>query len=199
MNFRPSKAYMTWIFLLIIIIGFFLTGITPNKTGEILILVGSFNSKAILINHEYWRFITSLFLCQGGMGLVVTVLMIYYVGSVVEVKLGHLKYLLLFIISGVVGNLFNLLFSDSNLVTYGTGGPICGLFAFVLLAPLYLGKSEELQNLARTYIAFIILSFVFNYYGGTLISQIGGLLGGLIIMLIYYTFAKIKQNRKVLK
>ena len=70
---------------------------------------GRCGTNLVLVQKEYWRLLTAVFLHTGlyhlGSNLFVQVLM----GNAVERNLGHIKYLILYIVSGVGGNIISLL------------------------------------------------------------------------------------------
>ena len=78
-------------------------------TGDRLYLFGRCGTVLVLEQKQYWRLLTSVFLHSGlthlGSNLLVQVLM----GNAVERNLGHIRYLILYLVSGIGGNVISVL------------------------------------------------------------------------------------------
>ena len=70
-------------------------------TGDRLYAMGRCGTYLVLRDGQYWRLLTSVFLHAGlshlGSNLLVQILM----GNIVERNLGHVRYLILFLLSGI--------------------------------------------------------------------------------------------------
>ena len=105
-------------------------------TGNRLYLPGRCGTDLVLEQKEYWRLLTSVFLHSGlshlGSNLLVQILM----GNVVERNLGHVKYLLLFLASGIGGNIVSVLYDSAhgvNTYSVGASGAIFGVMGVLIL------------------------------------------------------------------
>ena len=121
-----------------------------------------------------------MFLHNGIIHLFLNMYSLYYVGTKIEDFFGKKKYLLIYFLSGIAGNLLSIGFS-SNTTSVGASGAIFGLFG----ALLYFGYTY------RGYIGSIIRSqilpiIIYNLFIGFIIpninmsAHIGGLIGGII-------------------
>ncbi|RLG62106.1 hypothetical protein DRN84_01380 [Candidatus Geothermarchaeota archaeon] len=95
-----------------------------------------------LLYNEWYRIITSMFLHQNIFHIFFNMYFLYIFGREVEGTLGHLKYLTLYMLSGIFASLFHVSFISvlglSNLFipALGASGAISGVLgAFILLYP----------------------------------------------------------------
>ena len=152
---------------------------------------------AVLYGHEYFRLFTYMFLHLGFDHLFNNMLVLYYVGHNLEKVVGKVRYLILYLGSGVIAGLASLVYNKIEqrwwVVSIGASGAIFGLvgaFSYVLL--IHKGRCRGIQT--RQMILFILLSL----YGGITASNvdnaahIGGFIGGFILALLIY-----RKNKKV--
>ncbi len=90
-----------------------------------------------LIHYAVFPFVTSIFLHGGWMHLLGNMLYLYIFGDNVESALGHLRYLIFYLCSGVAASLVHISFnSGSDIPTVGASGAIAGVLgAYFLLFP----------------------------------------------------------------
>ena len=133
----------------------------------------------LIMEGEYWRLITPVFLHGGLMHLAVNSYSIYAIGPTVEKLYGPAKFFLIYIIAGIVGNVASFVFSPS--LSVGASGAIFGLLGALLCMGL---KHRELFR--RTIGRDVIITIVFNIAYGFSRSgidnyaHIGGLVGGFL-------------------
>lgn len=82
-------------------------------------------------------FITSIFLHGGWLHIISNMWFLWIFGDNVEGSIGHFRYLLLYLLSGIVGGLAQYFFmSESNIPMLGASGAVAGaLGAYFLLFP----------------------------------------------------------------
>jgi membrane associated rhomboid family serine protease len=128
---------------------------------------------------DYWRLITAAFLHYGPIHLGLNMLALYWFGTPVERYLGRMRYLLVYLVSGLAGSAGALLVTP-NSPTVGASGAIFGILgaAFVLERQgMYVMGGQALG------IILINLVFSFTFAGISIGGHIGGLIGGMLCML----------------
>jgi membrane associated rhomboid family serine protease len=81
----------------------------------------------------YWPFITNLFLHGGWLHIIGNMWFLYLFGDNVEDRLGHSRFILFYLLSGVTANLVHFLVnSDSTMPVIGASGAIAGVMAAYL-------------------------------------------------------------------
>ena len=130
---------------------------------------------------EYYRLITGMFLHGSIMHLFFNVYALYVIGSQIENYFGRIKYLIIYLFSGLMGALFSMIFGGSA-ASIGASGAIFGLMGSLL----YFGYHYRvyLGNVLKTQLIPLI---IFNLFLGFILSgvdnfaHIGGLIGGVLI------------------
>src|SRR5699024_11863450 len=109
-------------------------------------------------------------------------LIVYFLGAQLEMLIGHFRYFLLYLFSGIMGNAASFALNFS--ISAGASTAIFGLFAAtIVLAKLY-PHQASIQQLSRNYLVLIILNVVFGLFSTGIdnAGHIGGFVGGYLIM-----------------
>ena len=182
--FSPKKIIMTKLIVLLCVIMYIISGVMNVSGGffsispTTLVYLGG-NIIGGVQNLELWRLITAAFLHVNIMHLLVNMYSLIIIGSQVETFIGRFKFVFIYIISAIVGNLLSLVFSEANIVSVGASGAIFGLMG----ALLYFGYHYRLY-LSEAIKTQIIPVIVLNLLLGFMVSgvdnaaHIGGLIGG---------------------
>jgi len=135
-----------------------------------------------IINGEYWRLFTSMFLHADIMHILSNMIALLLFGAAVENNYSKLEYLLIYFISGLIGNLFSLLLLPLNTISLGASGAIFGLIGAAFI--LYTIEGERtLILLGLFYLAYFIISSFAP--GINLWAHLFGLLGGICFGYIF--------------
>jgi membrane associated rhomboid family serine protease len=121
---------------------------------------------------DWWRLITAAFLHYGPIHLGMNMLALWWLGAPVEMALGHLRFLMLYIVAGLAGSAGALLLTP-NTFTVGASGAIFGI----------LGAGAVLEykatgHLGGSYLTLIIVNLAFTFAVPGI--SVGGHLGGLV-------------------
>ena len=82
---------------------------------------------------QWWRLGTALFLHFGAIHLALNSFALWDVGQLAERMYGHLRFIGIYIISGLSGNLLSLVIQGNSAVSGGASGAIFGIYAAVLV------------------------------------------------------------------
>lgn len=131
---------------------------------------------------EWWRLITPIFLHIGLTHIVFNGLVIYFLGSQLEMLIGHFRYFLLYMLSGIMGNAAS--FALNNSISAGASTSIFGLFAATIVLGKLYPYQASIQRLSRNYLVLIILNVVLGLFNSGIdnAGHIGGLVGGYLVM-----------------
>lgn len=130
---------------------------------------------------QYYRLITGIFLHGSIMHLLLNCYSLYVIGSQLESFLGKVKFTIIYLISGISGALFSMIFGG-NYASIGASGAIFGLMGSLV----YFGYHYRvyLGNVIKSQIIPLIavnLLFGFLSTGIDNFAHIGGLIGGAVI------------------
>lgn len=168
-------------------------------TGDWLYELGMLDRFSVLGDGEYGRIIWSMFLHADLNHLVSNMMILFFLGSMIEKEIGHIRYALLYFLSGIGGGLLSLLYkvmSNSMSASLGASGAVFGLDG-VLLAMVLLWN-ERLPNVTPTRVALmIVLSLYSGFTGGNIdnAAHIGGLLVGFLGGCVMCLFQRKKRRR----
>ena len=179
--FAMKKPIITYLIMTVCIILFVCMYIFGDGSTHIRTLI-DFGANAISYTKrgEYYRLFTSLFLHAGVVHLICNMYSLYVIGPQAESFYGKLKYLCLFVITGISGSLLSVAFSGNNALSVGASGAIFGLLGAILYFGyhyrVYLGNVLKNQI-----IPLIILNLIigFSFSGIDNFAHIGGLIGGI--------------------
>ena len=186
--------YMVYLFLTIQIVVYLLMEIFGARFGVfsgsenpyILTLFGAMSPQLIVENHEYWRFVTPIFVHIGLTHIAINSLTLYFAGRLLEPIIGHLRFFFLYMMSGIIGNLISFAFNNSGGVSAGASTSIFGMFAaFIVLGRIY-SYHPMIRQMSQTMTMLIIMNLVMNLFstGVDMFGHMGGALGGLLIMVV---------------
>ena len=164
-------------------------------TGDRLYLLGRCGTVLVLEQKQYWRLLTSVFLHSGlsvflhsglthlGSNLLVQVLM----GNAVERNLGHIRYLILYLVSGIGGNVISVLYDRAqgvNTYSVGASGAVFGVMGALIVLIIKGRKKLRAGSSLPARAAFAVFYAVYagfrNPYTDNA-AHIGGLIFGLAL------------------
>ncbi len=160
--------------------------------GDWIYRWGAMSTPLVLLDHQYWRMFTSLFLHAGIIHILFNMWALWLVGGFLESALGRGKFLVVYFISGFAGSALVLLTLSPNPVV-GASGAIFGLFGALAVHAFFNRGDFQSQAFLRQILFIIVLNLVFTFALGGISWQahIGGLIGGAATM-----FAMILGGRK---
>ena len=165
----------------ICILAFILMYVLGNgsEDSNTLLLFGA-NLDVLTKGGQYYRLITSIFLHIGIWHIFCNMYSLYIIGKEVESFFGKIKYLIIFLLSGVAGSIMALCFNH-NTISAGASGAIFGLLGALLYFGYYyrtyLGMAIQKSIIP---VIFINLLIGFVFPGISNAAHIGGLVGGIL-------------------
>jgi len=145
----------------------------------------------VAVEGEYWRLATSVFVHASLIHLAFNMFALYIAGTYVESMVGTLRFLVVFVLSGLGGSVLILVAADPLVATVGASGAVFGLFG--ALFALFLHQRDAMAAAALRNIGFLIainLVFTFVARGISWQAHIGGLLAGFLVMEVLQWFGR---------
>ena len=181
--FSPKKIIITKILIGINILMYLLSLLVSDNFTESLVILGA-NNRGLVLNGQIYRLITSAFLHGSLTHLIVNMYSLWIIGSQVETYIGKVKYLIIYLLSALMGSLFSIVFLE-NALSVGASGAIFGLLGCLLYFGYHyrLYLSNALTNqIVPIIIINLFLGFVLNGVDNG--AHIGGLIGGYLSTMI---------------
>ena len=133
---------------------------------------------------QLWRLVTPIFVHIGIEHFLFNSLTLYFLGKLAEQIFGTTRFLALYLLAGIMGNAFTLLFSP-EVVAAGASTSLFGLFAAIVILGYY-SRNPYLNQLGRSYLALIGFNLIFNLFTPNvgIVGHLGGLVGGALAAII---------------
>lgn len=183
---RQKKAVCTT-GLIIINIGIFLGIMLIGRDGDTMFLLehGAMYEPYVLEGKEYYRLVTSMFLHFGMQHLLNNMVMLGALGWNLEFITGKVRFVLIYLFSGVGGNLLSLLInrnSGTYVVSAGASGAVFGLMGALLFAAIR-NRGQVGRVSRRGLIVMVALSLYFGLSSSGVdnAAHIGGLICGFLL------------------
>ena len=138
-----------------------------------------------LAQGEWWRLLTAAFLHGGIIHLGFNMLMLWWIGAPLEEAMGHGRFLLLYVVSGLAGSAGALLLSP-NAITVGASGAVFGLLG----AAFVLERQAGIRGGPAMTIIILNLALTFLVPRISIGGHLGGLAGGALAMLAFSRFGR---------
>lgn len=180
--FGMKRPIITYALIAINIVIFILMYVLGNGSTDSATLIAFGANNALLVESgQYFRLISAIFLHIGIIHLFFNMYALYIIGPQLESFYGKAKFLTIYLVSGVIGNLLANVF-EINTLGAGASGAIFGLFG----ALLYFGYHYRvyLGSVIRTQVLpVIILNLLIGFTNPSISSaaHIGGLIGGVLV------------------
>lgn len=190
---HPGRPIVTQI-LLVVTIFIFLVEITlavQQKTPLNQFILGNEPSildkmgavsRPGLVEGDWWRLLTYVFLHSGLLHIVLNMVFLYMIGPTVETMFGSLRFLILYLLSGMGGGVAVVLWGSAAV---GASGSLCGMLAamivWVLLNRHHLPPkfvSTWLNNLLMNALLIVFISMMPRVSAA---GHLGGAVAGAIV------------------
>lgn len=158
-----------------------------NISIRVLHETGAQLGPAILHHGEWWRLLTAGFLHVTASHLIFNMITLYFIGRLLELEIGHWRFLILFLATVISGNLMSLAFGTMNAISAGASGGVFGLLGAIVRLGMMDKRRAYWRSQAKLMTAFVLLSVISALFtpGIDLAAHIGGLVGGFLIVPVF--------------
>ncbi len=153
----------------------------------------------VLVQKEYGRMIWSLFLHEGVSHIFNNMFILFFLGSMIEKEVGHIRYGIFYFLSGIGGNVLSLAVKVMNndlAGSLGASGAIFGLDGVLLSMVLFSGR--RMQNVTPLRVLLMISYSLYSGFTGHNIdnaAHVGGLFTGFLAGSIMCAVQRMKISR----
>lgn len=195
--FIPTKGYFITPILIdiniLIFIFMALSGVNIIAPDSESLLQWGANFRPMTLDGQPWRFLTSCFVHIGVLHLLMNMYALLYIGVLIEHRLGPVRFLSAYILSGVAASVTSTWWHDLT-VSAGASGAIFGMYGlFLAMLTTNLIEKSQRKALLTSIGVFVFYNLINGMRGGIdNAAHIGGLVSG---MIIGYTFVlSFKKN-----
>jgi len=198
-NFKATAIIIGLNLLVFIIMAFAGLGFISFEASDLF--AWGANYRPAVIDGQWWRLLTSIFLYGGLMHLLNNMYGLFFAAIFLEPVLRSLKYMLAYLFCGLAGSLASIWWHPAT-IGVGASGAIFGLYGIliVLLITNRVNQSGK-KFLLINCLIFTGINLLIGLTGGIdNAAHIGGLISGLFLGIIFYFFTDPpKQKRKYTK
>lgn len=171
-------------------------------TGNMLYNIGELSPDTFLGDGQYYRIVSAMFLHADISHLVNNMLLLAGLGAMLERETGHIRFLILYFLSGLGGQVVSLAYKIFNREWYvasiGASGAVFGLVG-VLLAMSF-AWTRQMENVTWKRVLFVV---AYSVYSGIRVANIdnaahiGGFLAGFLLGMIMCLFQRLHMRKLV--
>lgn len=192
----PRRLMLTYVIIAMNVAAYVLTSVWGRDfmvTGDLpLEFLGQVNYH-VIYDGWYWQLFTSMFVHADVVHIFGNMFFLLIFGLRAEELFDTKEYLLIYLMSGLAGNLLTLLptlLMGSNMVSVGASGAIFGVFGAVII---YVRRASSQSIISALMIAFLMLLLNAGY-GVNILAHLGGLVVGLMIGYLLATTKRKTQS-----
>ena len=158
---------------------------------DLMLRYGAVYEPLIFQEHQYYRLLTACFMHFGIEHLVNNMLVLFALGDVVERELGHLPYLVAYLLSGIGANAISTIYNlrlGRYVISAGASGAVFGVMGMLLWMVIRRGGTAFSGMSARRLMVCIALSIYLGAVDGgvDVAAHVGGLICGILICMLLY-------------
>lgn len=192
-NKKYSLPYVNiCIIMMNIIIFIILEANGSTLDSEYMTKYGAANWQLIFEDGQYYRLFTSMFLHFGAAHLINNMFSLFIVGNQVEKIYGKVKYIIIYIISGLgAGLLSDLYYMKINqiVVSAGASGAIFGIIGAMMVGTYFYNRMEG-RGIGGRFLLLLLMALYSGSANVDNMAHVGGFITGTVIssLILYRDF-----------
>lgn len=200
MNQLFDKKYPVTSSLLLLTAGVFLSmllvrGFDYESVQTVYDFGGVIGAEIQVDPSQSWRLLAAMFVHVGLQHFILNMVTLYFLGRIAEDLFGSKAFLALYLLSGLMGNLFVLVFSP-EVVAAGASTALFGIFG-AIASLRFIARSPYIQYLSQSYTSLILINILFSFMPGiSLAGHLGGLVGGGILAFVFPVYGERDSLKK---
>jgi rhomboid protease GluP len=153
-----------------------------SQNSNTLLKIGAMYNPLLVVKNQWWRLITAQFLHIGILHLATNAVMVYYMGNYLERILGSARFLIIYLVGGIGGNLASLAFGGDSTVSAGASTALFGLFGAMGALGILNRDQPALKQLGEQSLALAVVNLLIDIFmpGIDIWGHAGGLVTGLL-------------------
>ena len=185
-----KKAYVNGLLIALNVLFFLYLEITGSSENVYFMYTkGAMSAPAVLEDGEYYRLLTAMFMHFGIRHIMNNMLVLFVLGDNLERALGHVKYLIFYLLCGIGSNLVSMMAhsTDTMTVSAGASGAIFGVVGGLLyVVTANKGRLEDLSTRQLVIMIFFSLYLGYTSTGVDNTAHLSGLVIGIVLAIILY-------------
>ena len=181
--YREQFPVITGILAVQIVVFLTMTIAGGTTDEQVLIRFGA-KVKPLIDQGEWWRLVSPIFIHIGFLHLLFNSFALYIFGPTAEWLFGKFRFLLFYVLSGIIGNVASYVFNPYS-ISAGASGAIYGLFGMYLYL-YWRAKHYVDAETGKGILALVVVNLLLSLGQGIdLAAHIGGLFGGFLLTSLF--------------
>jgi len=171
-----------------------------SMMNDRILWLGNLNVLDILVNREYGRVLYAMFLHADLNHLFNNMIILLFMGAMLEKEIGHGAFGSIYLLSGLFGNVSSLLYKiqqRSMALSIGASGAVFGMDG--LLLALVFFSAKKLPTVTPARVVIMVAMSLYSGFASTDIdnaAHVGGLLAGFVLGCLFCFGQRMKYNLK---
>ncbi|RLK63247.1 rhomboid family intramembrane serine protease [Atopobacter sp. AH10] len=185
MNIKWNHNAVTSFFLLVQVLVFLAMELAGGSTSGLVLVFFGAKVNSLIATGQWWRLVSPIFLHIGLVHLLMNSLTLYYMGQLAESFFASFRFALLYLLSGIMGNVASYAFSQD--LSAGASTSLFGLFAaFVLLGYIF-PRDYYLKAVSRNFKMLVLMNVFYGLMSNDVdnYGHLGGFIGGALWTIIF--------------
>ncbi len=188
---KKPEAVCTTALIIINAAVFLILSVSGNTEDMYFMLEhGAVYEPFVVQGHEFYRLFTSMFLHFGIDHLLNNMVLLGALGWNLEMEIGKVRFLAVYLVSGIGGNIFSLYYgvrTQEYAVSAGASGAVFGLMGALLYVVIAnRGRLGRLSGRGMMFMVALSLYFGITSSGVDNLAHMGGLVCGFVLAFILY-------------
>ena len=165
MRYKPEAVCTVALIVVNVAVFMIMTMFGDTEDAVFMLQHGAMYEPFVIQQHEYYRIITCLFLHFGIEHLLNNMVMLGALGWNLELEIGKVRFLVIYFVSGIAGNILSLFYdlsTENPAVSAGASGAIFGLMG-ALLYVVILNRGRLGRLSGRGMLIMVALSLYFGF------------------------------------
>jgi membrane associated rhomboid family serine protease len=162
-------------------------------SGKTVIQLGGLTWKGVMLREEWWRLVCPMFLHFGILHILFNMMALRSIGPLVEKVFGPAKFLTMYLLAGLLGELASLWYHGTNMsVGAGASGAVLGVIGMALVFGFRSGNRDLTHAVLRWVVIIAIWGLAVPGIDNA--GHLGGLAGGALVAFVVKdaTFTRLK-------
>lgn len=168
-------------------------------TGDLLYNMGELGVHGVLVRKEYVRVLSAMFLHSDIHHIFNNMVILFFLGAMIEKEIGHFRYTMIYFLSGISGNILSMMVrmvANDPATSIGASGAVFGMDGMLLALVLFSGREIENVTIPR-----VFLMIGYSLYSGFVgvnvdnAAHVGGLLTGFLVGILVCFIDKLRQKQ----
>lgn len=154
-------------------------------------------SLSYIMEGEFYRLLTAVFLHGSVDHYFSNMLLLYFLGDILENRVGRWQFAAMYLVTGILGNVlscFHEYITGVYYISYGASGAVFGLIG--MLFYLVIRRDEQIK-ISMPAMIFMVIYCIYSSFVGEQVNvaaHLGGLLSGMLLMFVFCLRRKSHEN-----